>query len=364
MQLLPFLPLLAAALTVVVAHPGHAPPSAAELQATRSFKRSTHQRYSRCASTSSIQRRHALHSQTRRQQLLSDLRTQVRRNSSNYASTVLETDHHSNRTDLTSSNATTSAVFASNSSSACVLQPEVTIGPYWVSGELLRSNLTDDQPGVPLYLDVQFVNVDTCQPVPELFWEVWNCNSTGVYSGVTAAGNGNSDDTSNLNATFLRGVQQTDSNGASQFTTIFPGHYTGRATHIHVVAHANATLLPNNTLSGGGADGAIHIGQLFFDQDLISQVEAVQPYSTNTQNVTSNADDSIFAEEASSQGSDPVLEYVLLGDSVEDGIFAWTTIAVDVGAEYTTSAAATWTDDGGVANESSQGQGPGGAPPS
>lgn len=62
--------------------------------------------------------------------------------------------------------------------------------------------------------------------------DIWNCNSTGVYSGVQSNGNGNYDDTTNLDNTALRGIQQTDDDGVVQFTSIFPGHYTGRATHM------------------------------------------------------------------------------------------------------------------------------------
>lgn len=36
------------------------------------------------------------------------------------------------------------------------------------------------------------------------------------------------------NMHFLRGRQTTDSSGNVQFTSIFPGWYMGRATHIHV----------------------------------------------------------------------------------------------------------------------------------
>lgn len=54
-----------------------------------------------------------------------------------------------------------------------------------------------------------------------------------MYSGVTASGNGNSADESNLDKTFLRGLQKTDSTGVAQIQTIFPGHYRGRANHIH-----------------------------------------------------------------------------------------------------------------------------------
>lgn len=46
---------------------------------------------------------------------------------------------------------------------------------------------------------------------------------------MSAQGNGNSaTDTSNLNATYLRGVQETDDDGVVIFDTLVPGHYTGR----------------------------------------------------------------------------------------------------------------------------------------
>lgn len=118
------------------------------------------------------------------------------------------------------------SLFSDNST--CILQPEVTQGPYYVDGELLRSNIVDGQEGVPLYLDIQLVDTSTCEPVPAVYMDLWHCNSTGVYSGVSASGNGNSNDTSNLDATFLRGIVQTDINGVAQYETIVPGHYTGR----------------------------------------------------------------------------------------------------------------------------------------
>lgn len=116
-------------------------------------------------------------------------------------------------------------LFADNSS--CILQTEVTEGPYYVNGELIRQNLAEDQEGVPLILDIQIIDTSTCEPVPALFMDLWHCNSTGVYSGVVASGNGNNNDTTNVNNTFLRGIQQTDLNGIAQFETLFPGHYTG-----------------------------------------------------------------------------------------------------------------------------------------
>jgi hypothetical protein len=98
-----------------------------------------------------------------------------------------------------------STVFASNST--CYLNPEGETGPYWVKGEHIRYDLQEDQPGVPIIIEGQFLDVETCEPTEGLWWDLWNCNSTGVYSGLVATGNGNTDDASNLNATFLRGIQ-------------------------------------------------------------------------------------------------------------------------------------------------------------
>ena len=235
--------------------------------------------------------------------------------------------------------------------STCVLQPEVTQGPYYVDGELIRSNITEEQVGVPLYLDIQLVDTANCLPVPAVFMDIWHCNSTGIYSGVTAKSNGDGNDTSNLEATFLRGIQQTDVNGVAQFESIFPGHYTGRATHIHVLAHNtnDTTIRTNGTLlSGNFTAHASHSGQIFFDQDLISQVEATDAYKVNEQVLTTNAEDYLFFEEAA--GMDPVVEYVLLGDDITDGIMAWISIGIDPTTDNDVVAAAAVYSDSGEMN--------------
>ncbi|ETS77983.1 hypothetical protein PFICI_10045 [Pestalotiopsis fici W106-1] len=215
--------------------------------------------------------------------------------------------------------------------SACIMMPQVTQGPYCkypqhVGGELIRSDITEDQAGIDLYLDLQVIDVNTCEPHPDLWLEIWHCNSTGVYSGIIADGNGDTNDTANINTTWLRGITQTDADGVAEFSTIFPGHYTGRATHIHTFIHQNATLFPNGTL-GNNHIQTSHVGQGFFDQTLIAAVEANAPYSTNTQTLTTNAEDSILATEAAD--IDPFFEYTLLGDSIADGLFAWMSYGIN-----------------------------------
>lgn len=144
---------------------------------------------------------------------------------------VLDTNHKSNTTGLTA-DSTADEIFTGTLN--CVLQSEVTIGPYCkflnlaieiqlliyikgVSGELIRANMTEEQEGVALYADIQIIDVSTCEPVSDVYLDSWHgaylakylhilvlnheystANSTGVYSGVVASGNGNMNDASNI----------------------------------------------------------------------------------------------------------------------------------------------------------------------
>lgn len=146
-----------------------------------------------------------------------------------------------------------------------------------------------------------------------------------MYGGIIAQSNGNTKDMTNVDATFLRGIQISDVDGVLQFETLVPGHYTGRTAHIHVLAHIDAAVnTANNTLEGGHIS---HVGQLFFDQSLITKVEATSPYTSNTQQLTKNSGDRIFKGEA--VDSDPVFNYAYLGNSVSDGLFGWITMGID-----------------------------------
>ncbi|KAJ7480633.1 aromatic compound dioxygenase [Mycena latifolia] len=272
--------------------------------------------------------------------------------------TVLATDHQSNLTGVTN-NTDAATLFTGNAS--CVLAPEVTQGPYYVTGEYMRWDIREDMEGVDTYVDVQLIDITTCEPVPDLYIDFWHANATGVYSGVVASGNGDgSEDASNINATFLRGIQGTDSDGVAQWLTKFPGHYDGRAPHIHVLAHADPTIFDNGTLT---SSRITHVGQFFLDQSLISEVETTEPYASNTQTLTANDEDMWLEAEADT--IDPMLEYVLLGDTISDGLMMWGAMGIDTSANYTTTAAATLTEDGGVANSDSVvGGGGGDAAPS
>lgn len=220
--------------------------------------------------------------------------------------------------------ATTSPIFA----------PSITDGPYYVWGEMIRQDVVEEQfsDGVPVHLEVQYYDIETCEPIPNVYVDIWNANATGVYSGISTSGNYA---TGGYNSTYLRGVQATDEDGVATFDTIFPGHYDGRATHTHLLAHMNVTVLPNNTLLVGSGS-VTQIGQLFWNEVIRSAVEDVYPYTTNTQAIVSNADDMWSVLQASSD-YDPFPEFLYLGDSVADGLFAWKQIGLNTSAD--------WTDD-------------------
>ncbi|KAI5261987.1 aromatic compound dioxygenase [Aureobasidium subglaciale] len=267
-----------------------------------------------------------------------------------------------NQTDLVDGDYSSfeASVFSANTS--CVLTPEVTDGPYYVTGEQIRKNVKEDlySDGVDLYLEVQYIDITTCEPVPNVWVDIWNANATGVYSGISTSGNYAAD---GLNSTYLRGIQETDSDGVASFETIFPGHYEGRATHTHLLSHMNVTVFPNNTISA--TNNITHIGQLFWDTALRAAVEEVYPYNTNTQAVTTNDDDMWDIVQAGTT-YDPFPQYIYLGDDVSDGLFAWIQIGLDttanyIDAEYYNVAAYVDADGGHASSSSFTGGGSGGS---
>ncbi|GFG14467.1 hypothetical protein IFM61392_08470 [Aspergillus lentulus] len=259
-----------------------------------------------------------------------------------------------NKTDILdySANTPETRIFGGNTSA--ILTPTVTDGPYYVWGEILRQNVKEEKycDGVDLTLEVQYIDVNTCKPVKGAVVDIWNANATGVYSGISTSGNYAAD---GWDSTYLRGIQQTDADGVATFNTIFPGHYDGRATHTHLLTHLNASMNPNGTLEVGTGSIA-HIGQLFWNEVLRSAVEDTSPYNTNTQAITTNADDMWSVLQASDE-YDPFPEYLYLGEGLEDGLFAWIQIGINASADYTDNSyyniAAYYEEDGGHQNSAS-----------
>lgn len=206
-----------------------------------------------------------------------------------------------------------------------------------VDGEIVRHDLRENQTGVDFYLDIGVIDIETCEPLSDVALVIWNCNATGSYSsytgvdpdtvelldGWTSRSDGTTDD-----ETFLRGVQVTNDEGMAEFLTVFPGYYVTRATHIHITAQAGAG--PNQSYSTTDIQ---HIGQLFFDEDLLEEVYSLSPYSAHleTLNRTSNADDSIYSV-ANADGYSAIVDVSLLGEAISDGLLGYITVGINSSA--------------------------------
>ena len=233
-------------------------------------------------------------------------------------------------------------IFGPNPS--CLLTPETTEGPFYLLGELIRSNLIEDQPNIPLHLDLLVIDTSTCLPLTDgTYIELWSANATGVYGGWNAP-----DDASNVRRSWLRGAQRLDAEtGTAQPDTIFPGHYPRRAPHVHVMVHRRgAEVLANGTIQDAVA---AHTGQLFFDQELVEEVEGRWPYVENEGELLRNEGD-YYVPLASRGGNDPFVSYVFLnGRDVGDGLLGWMTVGVDMSREVNVSVAGTFHgEQGGV----------------
>lgn len=120
----------------------------------------------------------------------------------------------------------------------CVLTAELTEGPYFLDGSLIRQDITEGRAGVPLKLRILVNDPTASAPVADAAVYLWHCDAQGFYSGVGANQPG-SDTTAEevaeaAEATWLRGIQITDADGMVEFDTVYPGWYQGRTVHIHM----------------------------------------------------------------------------------------------------------------------------------
>jgi protocatechuate 3,4-dioxygenase beta subunit len=175
-------------------------------------------------------------------------------------------------------------VTAATAARSCKLTPEVTEGPFYVALDKIRRDITEGRPGVPLTLKLRVVDVKKCRPLHGAAVDIWHCDAGGLYSDESSNGTSGQ--------TYLRGVQLTNKKGYATIQTIYPGHYTGRATHIHLKVHIGGRAR-GGTLRGGHVSNT---GQLFFAESANSSVYALSPYSSDTAPRTLNSSDSIYSQ--------------------------------------------------------------------
>ncbi|MCH7231035.1 intradiol ring-cleavage dioxygenase [Glycomyces sp. L485] len=166
-------------------------------------------------------------------------------------------------------------------SDICVLTTEMTEGPYYLEDAPKRADVTEGKPGAPLTLRVTVVDASSCEPIDDAAVEIWHCDQWGYYSSYTdnsPGGNVPAEDGIGDDDTFLRGFVTTGADGLAEFTTIVPGWYSGRVTHIHTKVHVGGTV-DDDRYEGGST---VHTGQFFFEDDIVLALYELEPYSQHT----------------------------------------------------------------------------------
>lgn len=166
--------------------------------------------------------------------------------------------------------------------------PFPTINPATLS----QSNIVSDRTGVAFTININVKNISSCSPVSGIVVDIWHCDKDGNYSQY---GGTQMQPTDYTAKNFLRGRQITDANGKVSYTSIFPGWYTGRATHIHVHMY---------TTSGT----SLLITQIAFPEGSGSAVETVNAassygYTKGMSGYTYNASDNVFSDGTSTEMS-------------------------------------------------------------
>ncbi|WP_405879559.1 intradiol ring-cleavage dioxygenase [Streptomyces sp. NBC_01384] len=215
---------------------------------------------------------------------------------------------------------TTDAAYATPAAATavCTLTKEMTEGPYYLDGALVRADITESKPGIPLKLTLTVVDDATCAPLGNALVEIWHCDALGEYSGfVGNNGHSEADD-----GTFLRGGVLTGTDGVAHLTTVYPGWYRGRCIHIHLKVHTGVTLTSDGSFTGGQE---LHTGQLFFNETITTAVAKVSPYSTNTVTRTTLAQDSVYDGGGAASG---LLTLTALGSTASSGYTGTLTVGV------------------------------------
>jgi protocatechuate 3,4-dioxygenase beta subunit len=132
---------------------------------------------------------------------------------------------------------------AAEPAASCQFSPSVPEGPFYFDTKLVRQEIAEGRPGIPIEYRLMVVNAN-CQPVPNAAVDIWQCDSDGVYSGY--AGQATGANTSGM--TFLRGIQLTNAQGLARFTAIYPGWYPRRVTHLHVKIHLSSKAIVTTNL--------------------------------------------------------------------------------------------------------------------
>jgi protocatechuate 3,4-dioxygenase beta subunit len=202
----------------------------------------------------------------------------------------------SSTTSTTADTSTTSTTAASTATVTAI--PAETGGPYPGDGsngpnileepDVVRSDITksigDDSgtaSGVPLTITLKVLDLaKSAAPLAGAAIYLWHADSNGEYSMYSLP-------TEN----YLRGVQETASDGTLTFQSIFPGCDDGRWPHIHFTVYESLAAA-----TGGGKK--LRTSQIALPEDVCEAVYASSGYSQSTSNLSrvSLESDNVFRD--------------------------------------------------------------------
>ncbi|WP_317191931.1 dioxygenase family protein [Hymenobacter rubidus] len=171
---------------------------------------------------------------------------------------------------------------------ACTVASTETEGPFPTinPANFARTNIVGTRTGIPFTINITVKNVlSNCAAVGGVLVDIWHCDKDGNYSQY---GGTTMQPTNYTTQDFLRGRQTTNAAGLVSFTSIFPGWYQSRATHIHVHIY---------TASGT----SLLISQIAFPEAANSAVVTVNSataygYTKGMSGYTYNASDNVFSD--------------------------------------------------------------------
>jgi protocatechuate 3,4-dioxygenase beta subunit len=202
--------------------------------------------------------------------------------------------------------------------------PEETAGPYPGDGSngpnvlsesgVVRNDISKSfgdasgvAEGVPTTVEMTLIDVaGGGKPLAGAAVYLWHCTRDGAYSLY---------DESVADENFLRGVQESDSDGKLTFTTIFPGCYAGRWPHMHFEVYESLDAATS-------ASTKLVTSQIALPEATCKTVYATSGYDQSVQNLaqTSLESDNVFGDGYRSQ-------LATASGSVDGGL----TLALNVG---------------------------------
>lgn len=175
-----------------------------------------------------------------------------------------------------------------STSTTCSVTSSETAGPFPTKSpsSLVTANIVSDRTGVGFTVNITIKNTNaSCAVLAGAIVDIWHCDKDGYYSEY----GGTTMQTVDFTAVhFLRGRQTTNANGIVSFTSIFPGWYSGRATHIHVhIYNASGTsLLVTQIAFPEGSGSAV----------ALVNASTANGYSKGLTGYTYNATDNVFSD--------------------------------------------------------------------